>query len=406
MGHAVIAVPGRLGHTNHLYELGEAHEWYVGLASQILLDRVDPVRFRHNLGVVNDHEDPLNLTLALGPYGFNVSLEVPPAANTVSLTIPPPAVQVIQLDPLLPASLLTYWPATLSVIADRPAILFVSMVDNLTGDATSVPYTLMYLHGDNESRYAIPAVAILPCEAGSRWRTELYAAWFDLLSMDEGFRDDRPKAFFHPASPAANCGGVAPGAELVTHLQGQLSMPPEHWAGAFPWHTVFPDVVHQFAACAGQDVRGALELRTGSWMSAFARTYTTRADGGTYGEMMPLYPPHGWPVQHFAGIEMSAAFRVNLGLYNGDRDHAIVHRLTLYAADGTSVAEREVTLHPWENDVRRLETWLGIPIGSVPAGTYGLTVLPLDDAAHGVQGRSWAFVSLVDNVTNDPTNWW
>ncbi len=39
-------------------------------------------------------------------------------------------------------------------------------------------------------------------------------------------------------------------------------------------------------------------------------------------------------------------------------------------------------------------------------GTYGMTVLPLDDPEHGVKGRSWAWVSLVDNVTNDPTNWW
>jgi len=32
--------------------------------------------------------------------------------------------------------------------------------------------------------------------------------------------------------------------------------------------------------------------------------------------------------------------------------------------------------------------------------------LPLDDEANGVEGRSWAFVSLVDNVTGDSTNWW
>jgi hypothetical protein len=32
--------------------------------------------------------------------------------------------------------------------------------------------------------------------------------------------------------------------------------------------------------------------------------------------------------------------------------------------------------------------------------------VPLDEPASGVQGRSWAFVSLIDNVTNDPANWW
>jgi hypothetical protein len=45
-------------------------------------------------------------------------------------------------------------------------------------------------------------------------------------------------------------------------------------------------------------------------------------------------------------------------------------------------------------------------VGAIPAGTYGMTVLPLDDPENGVKGRSWAWVSLVDNVTGDPTNWW
>jgi hypothetical protein len=45
-------------------------------------------------------------------------------------------------------------------------------------------------------------------------------------------------------------------------------------------------------------------------------------------------------------------------------------------------------------------------VGALPAGTYGLTVLPLDDREHGVKGRSWAYVSLVDSITGDPTNWW
>ncbi|MEP0775877.1 MAG: hypothetical protein HRF46_16160, partial [Acidobacteriota bacterium] len=119
-----------------------------------------------------------------------------------------------------------------------------------------------------------------------------------------------------------------------------------------------------------------------------------------------FYPPYGWPVQHFAGLEISPRFRINLGLYNGNTERSIVHRLTLYAADGSKVAEKELTLQPRANLVERLEDLVGIPRDSLPAGSYGLTVLPLDDRPNGVQGRSWAFVSVVDNVTGDPTNWW
>jgi hypothetical protein len=35
-----------------------------------------------------------------------------------------------------------------------------------------------------------------------------------------------------------------------------------------------------------------------------------------------------------------------------------------------------------------------------------MTVLPLDDPANDIKGWSWVWVSLVDNVTGDPTNWW
>jgi len=189
---------------------------------------------------------------------------------------------------------------------------------------------------------------------------------------------------------------------------GSIGHPPTY-VGEELWGNrhIFPDVVHLFAPCAtDNNVRGAFEMKQGSWMSGFTRTYTTRADGGTYGGMLPLYPPHGWPVQHLAGLVVSSALRINVGLYNGDAEHAITHRLTLYDADGVEVAENDLTLQPWANLVEPLETVLNLPKGSLADGTYGLTILPLDDEANGVEGRSWAFVSLVDNVTGDSTNWW
>jgi hypothetical protein len=63
-------------------------------------------------------------------------------------------------------------------------------------------------------------------------------------------------------------------------------------------------------------------------------------------------------------------------------------------------------LPPLASSQRHLEHLFGMQVGALPAGTYGMTVLPLDDPANGVKGRSWAWVSLVDNVTGDPTNRW
>jgi hypothetical protein len=80
--------------------------------------------------------------------------------------------------------------------------------------------------------------------------------------------------------------------------------------------------------------------------------------------------------------------------------------VTLYAADGSLAAERTLLLQPLASYQRRLEHLFLREVGDLAPGTYGMTVLPLDDNAHGVKGRSWAYVSLVDNVTNDATNWW
>lgn len=413
MGQGVVAVPGRVGYSNHLLEVyTDDLEVFVGRPAVLILERREAGRFRHNLGMINDSDEPLTVTLGWGFTEVPISPPWPWESNKREVTVPPHGVAMVQLEGLFGGEVVNSLPALLAVTATRPAILFFSMVDNRTGDGTFVPFTHVAMQGGEDTRFALPVVAHLPGEHGSAWKSDLYLEVFDRgyrqSPAGPGFPYDQPKAYFHPSAPADDCGGaVAAGGELSGFLLGVAPFPLGQSPGAEAWRSIFPDVLHQFSPCAGDtNVRGALELRVGSWMAGYARTYTTRADGGTYGEILPLYPEHGWPVQHFAGIEASEAFRVNLGLYNGDQDHAITHRLTLHAADGRQVAQREVMLQPWENDIRPLEVWLGLQPGQIPSGTYGMTVLPLDDPAHGVEGRSWAFVSLVDNVTNDPTNWW
>jgi hypothetical protein len=411
MGQAVVALPGRTGYTNHLQDVNTPVEMFTGRVAQLVLDRRDPTRFRHNLGVVNDADTPLTVTLWWGYCEENLAgWPFPPPGGRQDVTVPPHRVQVVQIESLFPESLRNSVPAKIAVTADRAAILSLSMVDNRTGDGTWVPFTHFWLDGGEDTRMAIPAVAHNPGEKGTVWRTDFYATAADIHNGTDGLPTDLDdlKAYFHPAWPATNCGGAAQGGEISAYLRGVPPLPSGvHLFSEFGWRSIFPDVTHMFAQCATDEgVRGALEIRTGSWMAGYARNYTVRADGGTYGEILPLYPEHGWPVQHFAGIEISPQFRIDLGLYNGDPDHTITHRLSLYAADGTPVAQRELTLQPWENLIDRLERLVGLEVGSLPIGTYGLTVLPLDDRANGIEGRSWAFVSMVDNVTGDPTQWW
>ncbi|MBP7799540.1 MAG: hypothetical protein KA072_13040 [Thermoanaerobaculaceae bacterium] len=413
MGQAVPAVPGDTGYSNHLGPLTDDDpslgnvEYLTGKPATYILDHRVPGRFRHNMGFANDSDESVTIDLT---WGYSIGLFWPlptgwPGEGAKqSITVVPHSVKIVNLETLFPAAVQAWMPSQVKVESEQPIALWFSMVDNRTGDGIHVPYSLFWLVGDDASHVAMPAMAHLPGANGTVWRSDVYIAAKEEVGHSIGGYDDI-FGRFAPAWPTS-CGGSAQSGPLAKRLSGVRPSPAtyEYEVG---WRTIFPDVVHLFDACAqDENVRGTFELRSSSWMSGFGRTLTTRADGGTYGEMMPFYPPYGWPVQHFAGIEIGPRFRLNLGLYNGDPDHAIRHRLTLYAADGTKAAEREVTLAPHASVQERLETMLGRPLDSFAEGTYGLTVLPLDDTPHGVQGRSWAYVSMVDNVTGDPTNWW
>jgi len=431
MGQAVPAVPGTVGYSNHLPWEGEtANSVYPFQMpfirnATLILDYRQPGRFRHNIGVVNDEDTPLTVRLTWDSamtYLYDGVLDEKSAAAQRSFEVPAHSVKVVNVDTLFPAELRDNYFPRVWVVAERPAALWFTMVDNTTGDAVFVPYTLFDQLGDDFSRAAVPAVAHLPGRKGTHWQTDLYTSFMkpSYLAPIGPAAMDMPEAWFHPSNPGEACCGVTD--EIFQELTGVLSMDPVKWKETlvsihYPltfvgeelwgWRNIFPDLVHRFDACASDDdVRGGFEMKEGSWMGAYTRTYTTRADGGTYGGMLPLYPLHGWPVQHFAGLVVDPAFRINVGLYNGDADHAITHRLTLYDAAGNTVAERELTLEPWANLIEPLERVLGLPEGSLAPGTYGLTVLPLDDEAKEIEGRSWAFVSLVDNITGDSTNWW
>lgn len=316
------------------------------------------------------------------------------------------------------------WVPRIAVFGVRPAVVWYSMVDNLTGDATFVPFTSFAanqasqntpdnLQALTEYRFAIPVVAASSGRAGSVWKTDLYG----FVDGDGTHSDPAVVSAFHPSQPG-RCVNPS-GGEINGRLRGVLGMPVDRWLQTIEWPshvpppygyadafgTIYPDIVHSFSECAdATDVTGGFEILAGSWFSGFSRTYTTRTDGGTYGGVLPLYPRWGWPVQHFAGLKVDNGFRINVGLFNGNHDHAIEHRITLYAEDGQMVAQRTLTLDPLASLQKELLRLFRLE--ELPEGSYGLTVLPLDDPDTGVQGRSWAYVSIVDNLTNDPTNLW
>jgi hypothetical protein len=433
-GHAVPAVPAPYGYSNHSVADPRTPDPTVprfniganSLASHIDLDLREPGRYRHNLGIVNPGDEEVTIELA---WTFRDRL---PAFETfgpdvegyrrASVSVPAGSLKVVGIEDLFPDEVVGGWPPRIGVFGSKPAILWYTLIDNLTGDATFVPYTLFsattppvstdapLLHAGY--RLAIPVVAHTEGVGHTLWRTDLVG-----YSYSE-FATPTPFVAYHP-SDSADCRAPGEGLEISRFLEGELAMPVDSWLATLGFvldqanyygyiealHTIFPDVVRRFSECAeATGTTGGLEILAGSWFSGFSRTYATRPDGGTYGGMLPLYPPGGWPVQHFGGLDVGPERRINLGFFNGNHDHAITSQVTLYDAEGRQVAERELTLEPLASTQHELKRFFRL--ATLSDGSYGLTVLPLDDPEHGVEGRSWAYVSVIDNGTNDPTNLW
>jgi hypothetical protein len=266
-------------------------------------------------------------------------------------------------------------PPIINVAASQPAAIWLSMVDNKTGDATFIPYTNFTAEPQIGQTMAIPAVAQTPGANGTFWRTDLYG-----LLWQSRFSVPGIPAFVYESSPC-----TATGTPKVEYL---------------PEATLIQeDIGRLFSTCP--TFRGAVEFETATWLGTWSRTYTTRAsDGGTYGDMLPLYPKGGWPIQHFSGITVNAATRINVGLYNGT-DSAMPHRLRLFDQSGNLAAETTLLLAGRELRQESIQDLLGRELAT---GLYGLTVEP--QASSNGPGRSWAYVARVDNVTGDLTNWW
>lgn len=434
-GHAVQAVPFPFGYSNHAEFLGlEGGPVYGALSlstldAHFLLDYREPGRFRHNFGITNVSEDPVQIALDWGfsPARRDVYGLFPPETH-LEITVPAKSVYIGNFESLFPQEITSAFPPRVAVTGEKPVALWFSMVDNITGDATFVPFSSYQypsmsaaeiLHGRSFEDYTLflPVVAHTPGSMNSQWRTDAYG-FFEQPRITRWI----PAGRFW-ARDGSDCVWESQDG-LPIEFIGIFGGAGDLWASAFSqilgedisesqatykWETIVPDIVRQVPGCEqAERALGAIEIVTSSWFSGFSRTYSVRPDGGTYGSMLPLFPPNGWPTQHFAGIEASETSRVNIGLFNGEGELETSYRIQLFAEDGSEVASRTVTLSPRGAMQQEIGTFFdGVELAS---GTYGLTVLPLDeelpDGTVLHQGRSWAYVSVVDNQTNDPINLW
>jgi hypothetical protein len=111
-----------------------------------------------------------------------------------------------------------------------------------------------------------------------------------------------------------------------------------------------------------------------------ARVWTA----GTYGQAIPFAVPSDQRDQHILHVENSSAYRTNIGLLT-DVDSTV--RVTLFDGDGV----------PLEVDERRVPALEVIQFPVQQPVTNGYVLV------EALEGRVYAYGSLVDNRTGDPT---
>jgi hypothetical protein len=160
---------------------------------------------------------------------------------------------------------------------------------------------------------------------------------------------------------------------------------------------VWQDVVEQLFGLTGS-TSGSLQVDADRPVIVTARTFN-QGDAGTFGQFLPGATPaemlsagqHGILSQ----LSNSAAFRTNVGFVNPG-DAGVGVSVQLYDAAGSPVGS------PWTGNVGP-GAWRQIN------DVFGTTGAGSQDAAYAIvevtsaNGSVWAYASVVDNATGDPT---
>ncbi len=241
--------------------------------------------------------------------------------------------------------------------------VYASVVDNRTQD----PVYIQGIAGMAGSSMIIPAVGRTAGINGTFWRSDVTIYNPSRILMSVGLRYFATGADNRSAS--VSTAAVEPGQTIV-----------------------LADVVGNLGIQSGS---GALEL---TWSTAAApivtsRTYTTAADGGTYGQSID-------PVARFSrdqyvpGLRSDANFRTNVGFVNNG-DVAASINVSLLSASGQTIATALVALAPKSQQQSSLAA-LFPKIDPTSLGSF--TLQAHTDTAPTI----FVYGSIVDNTSGDP----
>lgn len=247
---------------------------------------------------------------------------------------------------------------------------YASVLDNVTTD----PLAVMPVDATKVSanRYVIPGMAELPD------RIDNFHS--DLRLFNGGTSDVPVTLTFYPMG-----GGTPVPSQPRTVRAGEVLV----------LDNILPTLFN--ASNTGGSV--IVTTPASSSLVATGRTYTSVADGGTFGQFIPGVTPSegvgaGERALQVMQLEESSGFRSNLGLAELTGNPVTV-RISLHLPDTKTTASTELTLGP--NEFRQLRPILGLNPGKQ---TYNARI---SVQVIGGTGRVTAYGSVIDNESKDPT---
>lgn len=218
--------------------------------------------------------------------------------------------------------------------------------------------------------YIVPAVAHLPGAGGTRWRTDLGAV------NRSGTAAALTLTYYSSAAPVVRSTSLIHGA-------------------AQEWKDVLTSL---FGLAGAAQSSGVVHLVSTMPLAVSARTYN-QTTTGTYGQSYPGLRPADAITPERPGVlpqlRKSAAFRTNIGVVNLGSATASA-RVTLYNAAGGKVGSTKSLTAEAGRWVQQYDIFADVGAGSQEVAYAVVEVLTAG-------GRMWAYASLIDVATGDPT---
>ncbi len=319
--------------------------------------------FRTNLGVQNLGESPVTIEIRLWDKN-GIQLGSPWTATV-------PVGHYRQLDDVFAvvgggSPAIAY--ATVKVTSpDGAAWFYGSVIDNATGDPTTVP-VLRPWDGGRE----IAGIAHAPGAGGTTWRSDLAAVYLGSGSED-----------FQPRLTAYGSGET---------VEGLASLPA---GGTAEWRDV---AVSLFGHSTDDTVKGTLGIDSLSGLYLTARTYN-QGSKGTFGQYLPAVTAAEGFGRGIIGIipqlKKNADFRTNVGVLNLS-PFEVVAAIKLYNGSGDQMGTTRNQPVP-ANEYFQVDD----VFAALGAGNLDVAYATVEVMTDG--GRIWAYGSVIDNATGDPT---